>query len=65
MSEITHSLFDKIVLEGVFSDGGMASFADTLSEADVEAIHTYVIFEQHQRTLDVGSEGDPQPPSGE
>ena len=38
-----HSLFDQIVLEGLYLDKGMASFADILNEDDVDAIHTYVI----------------------
>ena len=54
MSEGIHQVFNKIVLEGLFSPGGMASFADVLSEEDVDAIHVYLINEQHK--LKSGSE---------
>jgi len=39
----SHSQFGAIVLEGLYLDKGMASFADILSPADVEDIHAYVI----------------------
>ncbi len=42
MSEGTHAIFDKIVLEGLYASNGMASFADVLSEADVEVIHQFI-----------------------
>ena len=48
MSKPVHQLFNNIVLEGLFSAGGMASFADTLSENEAEAIHAYLISEQHK-----------------
>jgi quinohemoprotein ethanol dehydrogenase len=37
-----HAMFNEVVLKGVFKYGGMASFADILSEKDVEAIHAYI-----------------------
>jgi quinohemoprotein ethanol dehydrogenase len=43
MSAATHAEFDDIVLRGTRTQGGMASFADVLSEEDVEAIHAYLI----------------------
>lgn len=46
MSEGIHQLFDKIVLDGLFSAGGMASFSDVLNEKNVEDIHVYLIHEQ-------------------
>jgi quinohemoprotein ethanol dehydrogenase len=49
MSETTHQVFRKIVLEGIFTAGGMASFADTLNDTDQEDIHAYLIAEQHKR----------------
>ena len=48
MSEGVHQIFDKIVLEGIFGSGGMASFSDVLNEENVEDIHVYLIREQHK-----------------
>jgi quinohemoprotein ethanol dehydrogenase len=42
-SEETHKQFLAILLGGARQDRGMASFADTLSTSDAEAIHQYVI----------------------
>jgi quinohemoprotein ethanol dehydrogenase len=42
-SKAVHDNFDKIVLDGVLTKNGMASFADVLSKEDVEAIHSYII----------------------
>lgn len=39
----THAQFKDIVLGGIFLDKGMASFADILSEEEVEDIHAYLI----------------------
>ena len=38
-----HAQFKNIVLKGALAAAGMESFADILSEADVDAIHAYVI----------------------
>ena len=38
-----HENFNEIVLDGVFSNLGMAGFADVLSQEDVEALHAYII----------------------
>ncbi|MES2647078.1 MAG: PQQ-dependent dehydrogenase, methanol/ethanol family [Bacteroidota bacterium] len=38
-----HQLFEKIVLGGMLSSGGMASFKNSLSSQDVEAIHHYLV----------------------
>ncbi len=43
MSAATHAEFDSIVLGGARADRGMASFADSVSAPDVEAIHAYII----------------------
>ncbi|MFC3099194.1 PQQ-dependent dehydrogenase, methanol/ethanol family [Altererythrobacter palmitatis] len=43
MSAETHAAFNRIVLEGLLLDRGMASFADILSTEDAEAIHGYLI----------------------
>jgi quinohemoprotein ethanol dehydrogenase len=43
MSRDTHAAFATIVLEGTLVEQGMASFADILTVAEVEAIHDYLI----------------------
>ncbi|MBV9330112.1 MAG: PQQ-dependent dehydrogenase, methanol/ethanol family [Alphaproteobacteria bacterium] len=40
--------YDAIVLGGALADGGMASFKDVLSKADVDAIRAYVLHESHK-----------------
>jgi len=40
------------VLEGVLSYNGMASFAEVVSEPDVEAIQVYIVSEQHRLRSD-------------
>jgi len=44
-----HEIFEKIVLDGVLSENGMASFANVLEPQDVKAIHAYLI--EDARTL--------------
>jgi quinohemoprotein ethanol dehydrogenase len=43
MSDQTHRMFKEIVLGGVLEDRGMSSFADRLSEKDVDSIHAFVV----------------------
>ncbi len=43
-----HAAFEDIVLHGALSAAGMERFDDLLSEADVEAIHAYLIDQQKQ-----------------
>jgi quinohemoprotein ethanol dehydrogenase len=43
MTRETHAAFNDIVLQGLRAEKGMASFANLLQPADVEAIHAYVI----------------------
>jgi len=43
MTAETHRQFNAIVLEGLYLDKGMASFADLLKPDEVEAIHAYLI----------------------
>ncbi len=43
-----HAIFKDIVLEGVFKDLGMVSFADVIDEEDANAVQAYVIFEGQQ-----------------
>ena len=42
MTRDTHAAFKDIVLGGARKDKGMASFADTLTPADADAIHAYL-----------------------
>ncbi|MDZ7648332.1 MAG: hypothetical protein U5K54_14735 [Cytophagales bacterium] len=41
-----HQVFNDIVLKGILSENGMANFSNSLSEADVEAIHNYLLKKQ-------------------
>ena len=43
MAPETHAKFADIVLKGIYTDKGMASFADLLTPAQSEAIHHYLI----------------------
>ena len=43
MTAETHGKFNDIVLRGIYLDKGMASFADLLSQPQVDAIHAYLI----------------------
>jgi quinohemoprotein ethanol dehydrogenase len=43
-----HATFKNIVLNGVFAARGMEKFSDVVSEADVDAIHAYLIDQQRQ-----------------
>ena len=55
MNEGTHLGFNKIVLEGLLSNNGMASFEDVLSKEDVELIHHFIKARAEQdRLVQVG-----------
>jgi len=43
MTRDTHAKFNDIVLKGLYTEKGMASFGDILKPEDAEAIHTYLI----------------------
>ena len=43
-----HQLFSKIVLGGILAKNGMASFSNSLNEADVEAIQHYLLKKQSE-----------------
>ncbi|AKH44206.1 quinohemoprotein ethanol dehydrogenase [Altererythrobacter atlanticus] len=43
MSAEAHEKFRQIVLEGLYLDKGMASFADLIDEEEADAIHAYLI----------------------
>jgi quinohemoprotein ethanol dehydrogenase len=38
-----HNAFKDVVLGGILAPGGIESFSDILTEADVDAIHAYLI----------------------
>lgn len=46
LTEAKHLVFNDIVLKGILSQNGMASFSNSLSEEDAEAIHQYVLKQQ-------------------
>jgi len=46
LTEAKHMVFNDIVLKGILSQNGMASFSNSLSADDVEAIHQYVLKQQ-------------------
>lgn len=46
LTEAKHMTFNDILLKGILSENGMANFSNSLSEADVEAIHHYLIKQQ-------------------
>jgi quinohemoprotein ethanol dehydrogenase len=46
LPDAKHALFNDIVLKGILSQNGMASFSNSLSEADAEAIHHFLIKKQ-------------------
>lgn len=61
MSTGTHDTFDQIVLEGLLSSNGMASFADVLSEEEIQNIHHYVKARAHEdREVALGNLEAPQ-----
>jgi quinohemoprotein ethanol dehydrogenase len=63
-----HDMFKDILLGGAFAPTGMESFADILSEKDVENIHAYLIDQSRQayrqqeapKTADPPAHGDPR-----
>ena len=46
LPEAKHLLFNDILLKGILSQNGMANFSNSLSEADVEAIHSFLLKKQ-------------------
>jgi len=46
LTEAKHMVFNDILLKGILSKNGMANFSNSLSEADVEAIHQYLLKKQ-------------------
>ncbi len=46
MTVAKHMVFNDILLKGILSQNGMASFSNSLSEEDVEAIHQYLLKQQ-------------------
>ncbi|WAT17530.1 PQQ-binding-like beta-propeller repeat protein [Aurantiacibacter sp. MUD11] len=62
MAPNIHAGFDQILLQGLFVNQGMPSFADRLSEEDVRAIHAYLISLQgplRERELELQRRGLP------
>jgi quinohemoprotein ethanol dehydrogenase len=46
LPEAKHMLFNDILLKGILAQNGMANFSNSLSEADVEAIHHFLLKKQ-------------------
>ncbi len=46
LTEAKHQFFNDIVLKGILSQNGMASFSNSLSEDDVDAIHHFLLSTQ-------------------
>ncbi len=45
----TPEVFKAIVLQGVYKEMGMVSFADVMSETDAEAVYDYIVDAAHRR----------------
>jgi quinohemoprotein ethanol dehydrogenase len=48
LPEAKHMLFNDIVLKGILSQNGMANFSNSLTEADAEAIHHFLLKKQKE-----------------
>lgn len=48
MSRETHAKFNDIVLGGIYTDKGMASFSDLLTKEQAEAVHGYILARAHE-----------------
>jgi len=57
MTPETHAQFLDIVLGGILTHRGMASFADVLSEEDAEAIHAFLIARGNEDWQDAAAGG--------
>jgi quinohemoprotein ethanol dehydrogenase len=57
MTAATHAQFNDIVLKGARADKGMASFGDTLSASQAEAIHAYLIARGNEDYADAAAKG--------
>jgi len=57
MSPETHEAFLDIVLRGIRSEQGMASFADILTKEQAEAIHAYLIARANEEWADDAARG--------
>ena len=48
LPEAKHMLFNDIVLKGILKENGMASFSNSLSEEDADAIHHFLLKKQKE-----------------
>ena len=55
MAAETHALFREIVIDGIYREKGMASFADVVSPEDAEAIHQYLIARANEDYADAAA----------
>jgi quinohemoprotein ethanol dehydrogenase len=65
MDEQTHREFRSIVLEGTRAAQGMGSFADLLSDSDVDALQAYLLDLAWKAYLDTQPAGAPHQPAAE
>jgi quinohemoprotein ethanol dehydrogenase len=62
ISPQSHTDFIEIVLGGKFRDKGMVPFTGTLTEEQVDAVHSYVISRGQEDSAPVFGGGPPPPP---
>ena len=60
MTRETHQIFNQIVLDGVYSGKGMASFADVLTPEQTHLIHQFLISQQHKAWREQEAEREEQ-----
>jgi quinohemoprotein ethanol dehydrogenase len=48
LPEAKHMLFNDILLKGILAQNGMANFSNSLTEADAEAIHHFLLKKQQE-----------------
>jgi quinohemoprotein ethanol dehydrogenase len=63
MPQQVHDMFKDILLGGAFAPMGMESFADALSDKDVENIHAYLIEQSWQAYRQQQESGTARPPA--
>jgi quinohemoprotein ethanol dehydrogenase len=63
MPQQVHDMFKDILLGGAFAPMGMESFADALSDKDVENIHAYLIEQSWQAYRQQQESGAARPPA--
>ena len=61
MTPEMHAMFNNVVLEGILTPKGMASFSDVLTEEDTALLHEYIRARAHQdREVALGNQEQPR-----